>query len=168
MDLPTLAEKAENSRFYRWLLSYQLNHKVPFNAPHRLKVESITKEEMTLALPYRKRNLNHLGGLHACAMATVAEACSGFLLISNLDPRHYRLILKELTMSYHYQGKTAARAIFKLPPERLQSDILKPLKHSDQVLLPCTTEIYDAQGEHLASGTANWQIKDWGKVQHKT
>lgn len=167
MDLPSLAAKAQDNRFYRWLLTYQLNHKVPFNRPHRLRVEEISAQSLTLKLPLRKRNQNHLGGLHACAMATLAEACSGFLLISNLDPRRYRLILKELQMTYHYQGKTAATATFELPQETLERSILQPLQESDRVLIPCQTEIYDQNKEHLATGTAYWQIKDWNKVQSK-
>ncbi len=167
MNLPKLAKKAAESRFYRWLLSQGLNRMVPFNKPHKFKVEDIGDNHLQTVLPYRKRNLNHLKGLHACAMATLAEVTSGFLLISKLDPRKYRLILKKLEMEYHYQAKMEAWARFEISEEWMQDNIIEPLSVEGVVLLPCTIEIYDRENNHLATGIAHWQIKDWKGVKTK-
>lgn len=167
MNLPTLVEKASHSNFYRWFLSFQLNRMVPFNWPHKFKITAISFENIEVQLPYRKSNLNHLKGLHACAMATLAEVSSGFLLLANLNPKRYRLILKRLEMDYHYQGKMAAYIRFELSPNYLENEIIKPLSASGKIDLPCPVKIYDTQQNHLATGIAHWQIKDWQQVKTK-
>ena len=44
---------------------------IPFNAPHGFKIKEINDDAVIITLPNRKLNHNHLGGIHACAMATV-------------------------------------------------------------------------------------------------
>ncbi len=167
MNLKTLAQKAQHHSFYRWLLSFQLNRVVPFNKPHGFKITAISLHELTVELPYKKRNWNHVKGLHACALATLAEVSSGFLLILNLNPKKYRLILERLEMDYHYQGKMAAVARFNLTEEFLNHNVFSPLKTHEKLSLPCEVKIYDVENNHLATGTAHWQIKDWQKVKTK-
>ncbi|MGB0177192.1 MAG: DUF4442 domain-containing protein [Owenweeksia sp.] len=167
MDIVKLVRKAENSSFYRWLLSRGLNHIVPFNKPHRFRIESVSATHLKVRLPYRKRNLNHLKGLHACAMATLAEVSSGFLLVSNLDPKKYRLILQKLEMEYHYQGKMDALAEFSFEDDWLDREVRKPLESQPALLIPCEVKIHDVDGNHLATGVAHWQIKNWEKVRTK-
>lgn len=157
-------EQAQKYRWYRWLLSRQLNRKVPFNAPHRLRVCSIALNEHRLELPLRKRNCNHLGSLHACALATLAEASSGFLLILRLDAKRYRLILQRLEMDYHYRAETSATGVFRLDESWLQREVYAPLEQNDAVTVACQTEIFDRHGNKVATGVAHWQIKAWQKV----
>jgi hypothetical protein len=140
---------------------------VPFNYPHKFRVEEIDKDRIRIKLPYRKRNLNHLKGLHACAMATLAEVSTGFLLISRLNPKKYRLILSKLDMEYHYQGKSAAYASFQIQPDWWETDVIQPIEKEGLINLPCEVKIIDADKNHLATGTAYWQIKSWEKVKTK-
>lgn len=138
---------------------------VPFNYPHQFKIEDISSHHLQVSLPYRKRNLNHLKGLHACALATLAELTSGFLLISTLDPQKYRLILKSLQMEYHYQAKMEAYARFEISERWMEEKIISPLQEEGVVVVPVKIEIYDRQENHIASGLAHWQIKIWEKVK---
>lgn len=167
IDLPKLARKAATSSLYRKILSRGLNKIVPFNGPHKFRVEEISANHLQTVLPYRKKNLNHLKGLHACALATLAEITSGFLLISRLNPRRYRIILKKLEMEYYYQAKMEAFARFEISEEWMQNEILNPLQKKGLVLLPCEVKIYDRDKNHLATGIAHWQIKDWKQVRTK-
>lgn len=167
MNLPQLAAKAQDSSFYRWILSKALNTMVPFNGPHKFKVLEISKTNLKVCLPYRKRNLNHLKGIHACAMATLAEVSSGFLLISILDPKKYRLILSRLEMDYHYQAKTSVFVDFEISEAELQKMIIDPLNEQGVVTISPEIKILDEQGNHVATGTAHWQIKDWAAVKTK-
>jgi acyl-coenzyme A thioesterase PaaI-like protein len=167
MNLTTLAGKASHNKWYRWFLSYQLNRVVPFNRPHKFKIKAINSQLLEVELPYRKSNLNHLKGLHACAMATLAEVTSGFLLLINLNPKRYRLILERLEMDYHYQGKMTAVVRFELNEQFLREKIIAPLEQTGKISLPCQVKIYDRKQNHLATGTAHWQIKDWQQVKTK-
>ena len=167
MNLTKIAAKAQHSSFYRWLLSKGLNTMVPFNGPHRFKIEEISKQSLKVSLPYRKKNLNHLKGIHACALATLAEVSSGFLLISLLDPKKYRLILKRLEMDYLYQAKTGVVANFSIEKEWLEKEVIAPLERESVILLQPEIKIFDTQGNHVATGKAHWQIKDWSAVKTK-
>ena len=167
MNLQTLVEKAGTRSWYRWLLSYQLNHIVPFNAPHSFTIKSVSPSELCVMLPYKKRNLNHVKGIHACALATLAEATSGFLLVINLKPKKYRIILQKLEMEYHYQAKSRVQAHFRLDENWYQSQIQKPLEAEGKVTVLVQLPIHDADGHHVATGTVHWQIKDWKMVRTK-
>lgn len=160
-----IAKKAEHSRFYRWWLSWLLRRVVPFNRPHGFRVEGISNYSLQIALPYRKSNLNHLKGLHACALATLAEISSGLLLLIHLNPQRYRLILKSLEMNYHYQGKEGAYASFEISADWLEQQLWQPLKQQEKVLVICPVNLYGQSGQLLASGQAQWQVKDWRFVK---
>ena len=118
-------------------------------------------------MPYRKSNFNHIRGLHACGLATVSEFATGFLLLSSLDMKKYRMIMQRLEMNYHYQGKMDAVAEFTISKEWLEEKVIKPLQAQEAVVVPCVVKIHDTKGNHLTTGTIFWQFKDWAKVKTK-
>jgi len=162
-----LMAKAEHSDFNRWLLNRALNHMIPFNKPHGFKILEISKSAVKTLIPYKKRNFNHIKGLHATALATLSEFTTGLLLLHNLGARNYRIILQRLDIEYHYQGKMDAIAEFEITPEWLQEHIIGPLEHADSVVAPCPIDIVDTQGNKLTSATIYWQLKSWKKVKTK-
>lgn len=167
IDLNRAVEKAKTSSFYRRLLNYTLDRIIPFNRPHGFRIIAIGENDITTVIPYRKRNRNHIRGLHACALATLSEFTTGFLLLSKLDSKKYRLIMQRLEMDYHYQGKTDGQATFAIDDNRMQKEIIEPLKTRDAVVIVCEVKIHDQAGNHLTTGKVHWQIKDWQKVRTK-
>jgi acyl-coenzyme A thioesterase PaaI-like protein len=165
MNIQKLVSRAQTSGFYKTLLNVGLARMIPFNAPHGFKVTDIDSNHIRVSLPYKKRNLNHIRGLHACAMATVSEFTTGFLLISKLDPKKYRLIMQRLEMDYHYQGKMDASASFQADDTWLEREVHQPLKSAASVVVVCEVKIHDVQGNHLSTGKVHWQIKSWEKVK---
>jgi len=166
-DQQAVLQKAKTSSFYLKLLNWSLNRMIPFNKPHGFKVVQLGDYMLKTLIPYRKKNFNHIRGIHACALATVTEFTSGFLLISRLDPKKYRLIMQRLEMDYHYQGKMDAVAVFEISEQWIQQQIYDPLKTQDAIILPCEVKIHDVKGNHLTTGKIFWQIKDWAKVKTK-
>ena len=59
------------------LFSRLMQEVVPFNRPHRIRVVDLSAEQCKVSLPWRRRNLNHVGTMHACALATAAEYYKG-------------------------------------------------------------------------------------------
>lgn len=167
MDLVSLVTKARKSSFYLWVLNVAFNRFVPFNRPHGFRILEIGDHHVKTSLPFRRANLNHLKGLHACALATLTEITGGFLLAVKLDPQKFRLILKRLEMDYLYQGKTNAYAELTLTPEWLDRTILVPLKEAESVDVVTEVKIVDEQGNVLTIGKAHWQVKDWQRVKTK-
>ena len=165
--LPRLMEKAGHSAFYLRLLNLLLGCTIPFNRPHGLRVTAAGGDMLRTLLPYRRRNFNHIRGLHACALATLAEFTTGLLLVSRLDPARYRIIMQSIRMDYHYQGKMDATAEFRIDADWLEREIYTPLRQQESVLVPCTVLIHDHAGNHLCTGEVNWQVKSWEKVKTK-
>ncbi len=167
MNTTKIVQKAKSSSFYLWLLNFGLSRMIPFNKPHGFKVIEITDTSIKTKLPYKQLNFNHIKGLHACALATLSEFSTGFLMISRLDPKKYRIILKTLEMEYHYQGKMDGVGSFEIDDEWLNKNIYDPLKNNDSTVVICEVKIHDTEGNHLTTGKVHWQVKSWDKVKTK-
>ena len=163
-----LIEKAKTSSFYMWVLNWGFHRMVPFNRPHGFSIVEIGDYHILTKLPYKTLNLNHLKGLHACALATLTEIASGTLLLTRLDPAQYRLILRKLEVNYLYQGKTDAFGEFRISKEWMDENVLHPLKTAESVDVVAEVNIKDENGNQLTNGKAHWQIKDWSYVKTKT
>ena len=160
-----LIKKAQRSRFNRWILNLVLNRMIPFNKPHGFKVLEISEQEVKTFIPYKRRNFNHIRGLHATALATLSEFTTGLMLLNVLGTKNYRIILQRLDIEYHYQGKMDATANFKVTEQWLNEKIYRPLEHLDSIILPCPVVIHDIQGNQLTSATIYWQLKPWENVK---
>ena len=165
--LNALVEKAKHSKFYLGLLNFLLLRTVPFNKPHNLRVTKIDGDELTICARIIKNNLNHIKGVHACLLATLCEYVSGLSLLLHLSPKEYRIILKSIHMTYHYQAKTAVFVKFKLTKEEITSSILIPLQSEEKCFREFTVDVFDDQNNHICTGLINWQIKAWKNVKMK-
>ena len=165
MNLPSILSRARTSGFTRWWLNVMLARTIPFNAPHGFKVRPLTSGGMQVHIPYWRINRNHIRGLHACALATGAEMCSGLSLLEHLDPERYRLIMRSLRMDYHYQAKCAAVATATPSAGTIAQEVVDRLAQQEAVDFTGTVMVHDVRGNHLATGTITWQVKSWGTVR---
>ncbi|MGY6561528.1 MAG: DUF4442 domain-containing protein [Luteibaculaceae bacterium] len=167
LSLNELRTKAQKSNFWMWFMNFFLYRFIPFNKPHGFRIITIDDYATEVLIPYKKVNFNHIKGIHACAMATAAEYCTGFTLLNALDAKKYRLILQHLEMQYHYQGKTDLIASFTTTQSFLDEQVINPLKTEEKILVTSTCELYDKNKNHVATGKTTWQIKSWDKVKTK-
>lgn len=167
MNLPTLIQRSRTSVLSRTWLNALLRWKIPFNQPHGFRLEPLRDGGIKVHIPYWRINRNHIKGIHACALATAAEYCSGLALLEHLDAAKYRLIMKSLHMDYHYQAKAKAYAVFAPTGEEIAQQVIGPLKSSDAVLYTARVELHDVKQNHLATGLIIWQVKAWEKVRTK-
>ncbi len=160
-----LIEKAKRSRFWLWLLNLILSRIIPFNWPHRLRILKITDDSIEIKIPYRRSNLNHLKGLHACILAAASEYAMGLFLMSQLDPDRYRLIIQSLQVSYHFQGQRDSIVRFSLQRDWLEQEVVTPLKRMEAVVVSTEAKVFDTQGNHLCTGRVDWQIKHRDRIK---
>ncbi len=139
---------------------------IPFNAPHGFKILKLGPDEVVVALPNRKLNQNHLGGVHACAMATVGEYAAGMSLLTSFGISRYRLILAELNVRYTYQGRVDLQAVCSLR-QIDQSLVAAGLASEGKHLQRLTTLIRDKEGKEVAEVETVWQLKPWEQVRTK-
>lgn len=164
MDLTKLIDKASDSKFHLWKLNRILWLGIPFNKPHRFKILRIEEGYAKVSLPYRRSNLNHIKTIHACAMATCSEYVSGLVLGTKFNFKEYRLIMRDLKMDYHFQGKMNAFCEFHFTPEDFQN-VIKQLENKDSVDIAVQVKCVDEAKNHLATASINWQIKPWVKTR---
>jgi len=167
MNLKKLIAGAKGGGFGLWKLNFVLQRGIPFNKPHNIRITSIGDHSVKVKIPYKRSNLNHIKGIHACGLATACEYASGFVLLMQLGSSKYRLIMESLEMKYHYQAKMGATAAFELGTEALKAQVLDPLKTEEKVYIRCEIPCYDEKGNHVCTGYTNWQIKAWDKVKTK-
>jgi hypothetical protein len=159
LDVVRLINQAEKSSFHLWKLNILLGFVVPFNKRHNIKVAEIKNGEFVTVIPYKKKNFNHIKGIHACGLATVAEYASGLSILYRLDVKKYRLIMKSISVEYFYQAKMDAMAKVSKPNDFLSEGLDDVMDVKDEI------KISDKVGNHLATATIVWQIKPWEKVK---
>ena len=157
-------QKAKHSKFFLWLLNAALWRAIPFNKPHKIKITAVHEDGVSIRLPYRRKNLNHLKGIHACALATMAEYTSGVSLLTTIGSE-FRLIMKTISVTYHYQAKMDVITTLKLDKHLTEEKIRTPLLSADAVLFENTIEVYDLLTNHICTAAVQWQIKKWEKVK---
>ena len=165
--LNALVQKAKTSKFYLHLLNLILLRTVPFNGPHKPQIISVTDDELTVKVRNTRKNQNHIKGIHACLLATLCEYVTGLSITLHLPADEYRIILKTINMTYHYQAKMDVIAKFKLSQQDIEKDILAPLKNSEAIFKEFAVDIYDTANNHICTGLINWQIKAWKNAKVK-
>ena len=163
--LPRLCGRAKKSRFWLGVLNVLLGRIIPFNRPHGFRIAEIGDNHITTSGPYKSANQNHLRGIHACAIATVAEISAGFLLLSKLEAQHYRLIMSRIEVEYRYQAKEQIFSTSSLNGERIEAEIVTPLQAQDSVSIMVESRVRDVSGNEIAEARTTWQIKRWDRVQ---
>ncbi len=165
--LPRLIGKAKQSTLWLYVLNLLMARLIPFNRPHKFSILEISEELIRTTAPYRRSNHNHIKGIHACAIATIAEFSAGFLLLTKLDPARYRLIMAKLDADYSYQAKEDIIAEALLSTERLQQEVIAPLEEMESTTIIMTTVVRDTSGNEVAVVRTTWQVKCWEKVRTK-
>ena len=155
-----------HSKWSLLILQKVINNRISFNASHKFKFIELSQEITILVAPFIRANKNHLGGVHACAIATVGEYTAGLCLVKNFGLYEYRIIMEELQVSYIKQatGAVSAKARFS---KDLKAKIIKDVATNSQSSFELTSRIENTQGEEVANVTTKWQLKDWKKVTFK-
>lgn len=154
----------ERGSWRRLLLNCYLQWRIPFNRPHGLTVETLSDTTVIVRIPHRRRNWNHLRGLHACVLAAGAEFASGVVLLRHVDRGSARLIMKSLKVDYHYRAEAEAVARAVIDPATIRAE-LQRLEKEPAVLIPLISEVHDRLGNHLATALIEWQVKPWKRVK---
>ena len=139
---------------------------IPFNAPHGFKIKTLNRDAVIISLPNRKLNHNHIGGIHACAMATVGEYCAGMSLLQSFGISKYRLIMSELSVKYTYQGRVDLEG-FCSPNQIDVEKVRLGLETEGKYSQPLKTIIRDLNGKEIAEVMTVWQLKNWEQVKTK-
>ncbi len=159
--------KAKSGNF-TWL-NLVFKRVLPFNAPHGIKIVGLQENQVRVVLPSRRSNRNHLKGIHACAMATACEFCSGMAVLIRFDMADYRLIMNRLEVDYvRRPGAGNCIAVADIPHD-LESKVNAEIEGSkdgvSRFVLP--SRLLDADGNVVAEAQVHWHVKPWSRVRHR-
>lgn len=120
------------------LITTLFTTQVRFAGTGGIFIEELTEGRAILLMKNRRRVQNHLGTLHATAMALLAESATGVVFGMNI-PDSCVPLLKGLQISYHKRARGDMRAEATLSPEqreRIRSeargDLLVPVRVTDE------------------------------------
>ncbi len=131
----------------RWLFSRLLGWMVPYSSSIGATVEDFEPGRVTVSLRDRRAVRNHLGSIHAIALANLGELATGLALIGGLRP-DVRGILVELEVTYvkKARGKLLADAECVLP------------RVTDDMDYQVVAKIHDKTEDVVAVVTASWRL----------
>ena len=135
---------------------------LPFNRPHRIRIVEVDPGHVGIRLPDRRSNRNHLGGMHAGAIATALEFSSGAAVLLEVGMRDYRIIMSRLEVDYlaKPQGDCMAKAQRDTPEVSGLSGVLK---QEGVARVQLGAALFDARGEHCAQALVHWHLKAWDR-----
>lgn len=101
------------------ILTFGFNSQVKLAGTAKLKVLSANKNEVTFFLANRKKVQNHIGGIHAAAMALLAESATGFIVGTNL-PSNKLPLMKSMKLNYTKRATGDMKAVAHLTDEQIE------------------------------------------------
>lgn len=122
--MASLVNRVSRSGLPSWFQQYTLtnffNYKVKFAGSAGIWIESLTATQSVVHLANRRRVQNHIGGIHACGMALLAESATGMVFGMNVPDTHIPLI-KSMTVEYKRLVQGDLKAVATLTSDQLES-----------------------------------------------
>ncbi|EEG09697.1 DUF4442 domain-containing protein [Pseudogulbenkiania ferrooxidans] len=92
---------------------------VPFLGTAGLCFVEVGHDRLTVSLQNRRKVQNHIKGVHAAAMALLAETASGFVVGMNV-PDSKLMLLKSMHVDYLKRSQGSMKATAVLTPEQIR------------------------------------------------
>ena len=134
----------------QWATSFALGRVVPLVGTAGLRYEAISPERVVVSIRNQRKVQNHIKGVHAAAMALLAETATGFCVGMNVPDDKLPLI-KTMKIDYVRRSVGGMRAEASLRPEQIQQ-ILSQDK--GEVTVPVV--ITDESGEQPIHAEMTW------------
>lgn len=132
----------------RWAFSRLLGLMIPYTGSIGARVEALQPGHARVTLRDRRAVRNHLGSIHALALANLGEVTSGLATIMALPPGT-RSIVTELSIDYLKKARGTLTA---------ESRVSVPASISAPTDVVVTTEITDAGGDAVARTRVRWRL----------
>jgi acyl-coenzyme A thioesterase PaaI-like protein len=124
-----------------WALSFVLGKVVPMVGTAGLRFEEVSAERVVVSIRNKPKVRNHIKGLHAAAMALLAETATGFCVGMHL-PDDKLPLMKTMKINYTKRAQGNMKAVAQLRPEQIKQILTE---EKGEVLVP--VRITDDSGE---------------------
>ena len=104
----------------QWAQTFLLGKVVPFLGTAGMQFEQVTPQRVVVSVANKRKVQNHIKGIHAAAMALLAETATGFVVGMNL-PDDKLPLLKSMKINYVRRSSGDMRAVAELTPQQIQT-----------------------------------------------
>ncbi|WP_180102862.1 MULTISPECIES: DUF4442 domain-containing protein [unclassified Acinetobacter] len=101
------------------LLSRAFGRVVPMVGTAKIQYQHVSPERVEVSIANHKAMQNHIGQVHACAMALIAETATGFVTAMNV-PDSAIVLIKSFKVDFKRPTQGGMKAIATLTPEQQQ------------------------------------------------
>jgi acyl-coenzyme A thioesterase PaaI-like protein len=150
LNLMVLRLKALPPRLRRAIITRAFGHRVRFAAAAGVQFDELSEARAVAFLSDRRKVQNHIGTVHAAAMALLAESVTGAVFGMNVPDSHVPL-LKSMQLDYTHRAQGGLRAVATL--SQATRDHIRSEKRGD-VEVPVT--VTDATGAEPLQAHMVW------------
>jgi acyl-coenzyme A thioesterase PaaI-like protein len=136
----------------------ELLETVPFAASAGLIVVHAEPGHAVVRIPNDRRNQNHVGTVHAAALALVGETAGGLALLGHPKVQGLLLLAKGLQIRYRRPASAAANASARFSEAELDA-ALATMATAGKVDLPLRVEVKSDEGELLCELTIDFHLR---------
>ncbi len=130
--------------------SFLIGKIIPFAGTAGCRVEVLTNNECRVVLKNRRKTGNHIGTIHAAAMALVAESATGFVCAMNV-PDNRVLVIRSMELTYLKRTKGQLTAVASLSDEQVSR-----LKDEEKGDISVPVILTDSEGTESVTATMIW------------
>ena len=153
-----LADRIPYEPIRRRALDLMLTVGIPFNRWLGLRLGAVEPGRVQVLSPESTLRRNHVGGAHACALALIGEYAAGLVIAQQFPIERFRVIIGELKVRYHKQGRGLLKG------EAVAPEAWPSFDDEGQAWVPMTTRIQNEKGDLVAECETLWQVKEWNRV----
>ena len=131
----------------RWLFGLVVKLMIPYTGSVSPRVEVLEPGHAIISIRQRRRLQQHLGSIHAIALANVAEFASGAAMSTALPPGYRGIVTK-----FHIEYCKKARGVVTAEARTPLPDLSTEADHD------FIADVHDAAGDLVARATATWRL----------
>lgn len=133
-----------------WLLSKVIGRVVRFAGTAGTRVEKLTPNECIIVMRNKKKVQNHIGSVHAAAMALMAESATGFITGLTV-PDSRILVVRNMDLEYIRRATGDMKAVASFSDE--QVDYIKNTEKGD---IEVPVVVTDSTGTETVKARMVW------------
>lgn len=135
---------------------------VPMVGTAKIRYDVVSASSVTVRLANHKAMQNHIGQVHACAMALLAETATGFVTAMNV-PDSSIVLIKSLKLEFKRPTKGAMTAIATLTAEQQQL-----MQTTDKGETLVAVSVTDESGEEPIQCEMLWAWLSKAQLKNRT
>jgi acyl-coenzyme A thioesterase PaaI-like protein len=144
------------------VLSMAFNSQIKYAGTTGIAIQRWSKEEAVVSLQNRRRVQNHLQGVHATAMATLAESATGMVFGIHVPDSHLP-VLKSMNIQFTKRAKGDLQAVASISEDQIHA-----IQTQDRGSAIIAVKVTDEDGKEPIACQMEWAWTTKRKKEQST